>query len=443
MPRVMLIDFESAYVDKLRTDGFDFEIIQATTNWRSDQTESIEPQDCQIVFYSVNPGNLTAASVHLGDSRLFQEIIQSGGVVVCFVGQCKLFHIKNLVGCPDQLQIGNPAATPTDCAVISHAAFDAIFARFSQYIVIANVFDVPFERIERDLDSKLNLAVIAVDNATGLPIALYSKFGHGFYLFLPHFHIHNASVTKLLMEEILPSFHPGLFYDPAFKWLDSPEYYVPKLRELYEQKGKVEEEFSLKIEEINEKIEKVKATEQEQLNKLLKAKGEDLKQATMRVFEYLDFRVIDVDKYWEEQGKERQKEEDLWLFLPGKEIDFQKDFIILAEVKGKDRGAASDDECGAIGKYVRRRSKEFGHQNMKGIFILNHWTKRPGSERGPAFSPTQINDAQRDGDGLLTSFDLFQLIKAEKEGKLTKEEIRNRIVTETGLIEFKQEEVKA
>lgn len=73
---------------------------------------------------------------------------------------------------------------------------------------------------------------------------------------------------------------------------------------------------------------------------------------------------------------------------------------------------------------------------MKAMLIGNYFCENEANLRKNPFSSRQIKDAERDGNGLLTTYELFKAIKAEKDHKIKKEEIREQIKNKLGLIKF-------
>lgn len=80
--------------------------------------------------------------------------------------------------------------------------------------------------------------------------------------------------------------------------------------------------------------------------------------------------------------------------------------------------------------------QEFDHTKMKAILIGNYFCKRRANTRKNPFSNRQIQDAERDNNGLIITYDLFNAIKLEKEGKITKEEIIKQMKEKSELIKF-------
>jgi hypothetical protein len=70
------------------------------------------------------------------------------------------------------------------------------------------------------------------------------------------------------------------------------------------------------------------------------------------------------------------------------------------------------------------------------LLIGNYYLRQDARARPIPFTQEQIDEAVADGNGLMTTAELFWAIKAEKEGKISKEEIRKAIREKRGLITF-------
>jgi len=71
---------------------------------------------------------------------------------------------------------------------------------------------------------------------------------------------------------------------------------------------------------------------------------------------------------------------------------------------------------------------------MKAILVGNYYAKIEANLRKNPFAQVQVDETEKDGNALLTTYDLFKAIKAEKENKVRKEEVREMIKTKSGLI---------
>ncbi len=433
MVSVTFIDYPEDQVQIIEKEILDIQIKQWTTNWKSGKTLTIRPGDEKgIVFYAVGQSNNDANSVHYGNGHAFMEMVREGGVVVCFLGQCKQFHVENVVEIPSSIQVCGIVDNPTQCNLVGDSIINEVFSRHSHNISCATLLIPPHGSITSNSEFPTNVEVIAESlNRSPGAIAARIRERKGFYLFLPYFSDF-GNVTSLLLCDLLPKLSPYLFNDPRHKWLESPEYHMPALQELYFKKQEEQEKFDKQTKEIQANIQAVADSEQAQLNRLLISKNEELKQTVLECLSYLEFEVIDVDKYWAEKDSSRQKEEDLWIFGKCKRFDLGKTPMRLIEVKGKDRGTVSDSDCGAVVKYVSRRMKELNNTKISGIFVANCSINKPAKDRPEAFTKSQKEDASRDSNLLMTTYDLFNLIKAEKEGKIKKKDARSFIWDSSG-----------
>ena len=107
--------------------------------------------------------------------------------------------------------------------------------------------------------------------------------------------------------------------------------------------------------------------------------------------------------------------------------------LLIVEVKGIG-GTSTDAECSQVAKHRRRREKENRDKNVIPIYIVNHQRYiNPKSRENPPFSRDQIDYAENDERGLLTTWQLYQQYKLIEEGIFTKEETRLSM-KKTGLI---------
>jgi hypothetical protein len=80
--------------------------------------------------------------------------------------------------------------------------------------------------------------------------------------------------------------------------------------------------------------------------------------------------------------------------------------------------------------------QEFDNTKTKAVLLGNYFLAQEAAARTVPFSPLQIEEAQKDGNGLLTTYELFKAVKAEKEGRVRKEDIRGQLAGKTGLVRF-------
>jgi hypothetical protein len=66
-----------------------------------------------------------------------------------------------------------------------------------------------------------------------------------------------------------------------------------------------------------------------------------------------------------------------------------------------------------VTKYVVRRMREWGRTDVAGVSLVNHQRSLPGLERDHqnAFTQQQVEDAAQNGTALMTTWDLFRLVR--------------------------------
>ncbi len=99
-------------------------------------------------------------------------------------------------------------------------------------------------------------------------------------------------------------------------------------------------------------------------------------------------------------------------------------------------GPVAESDLTSLQKFKARRMQEFDNTKMKAILIGNYYFRQDARTRPIPFTQEQIEEAIADGNGLMTTADLFWAIKGEKEGRISKEEIRKTISDKRGLITF-------
>lgn len=218
-------------------------------------------------------------------------------------------------------------------------------------------------------------------------------------------------------------------------WLESEEFLFPELKNAFKQKEKEDEKYRQTLAKIDEKIADLKEKEQAVFNRLLTAQGEELREAVVHAIKYLDWNnVIDVNDYWKHVI--RAKEEDLWLLddnVMSIEEKIREGFVVLVSIRDG-TGETPDEDSIVLQKYKGRRMQEFNNTKMKSLLIGNYFCKENAVLRKNPYSARQVDDAEKDGNGLLTTYELFKAVKAEKEGKISKEEIRAQLKQKSGFI---------
>ena len=152
------------------------------------------------------------------------------------------------------------------------------------------------------------------------------------------------------------------------------------------------------------------------LHDLITETGDSLVKSIECFFAYLGFRnIINMD-----ETNPDIKEEDLQISL--------EQGLLVIEAKGIG-GTSKDSECSQISKIKFRRAKERNKFDVFALYIVNHQRYLPPLERkNPPFSEKQIEDAQSDERGLLTTYELFKLYFHISNYYLLSKYYRNNVV---------------
>jgi len=440
MAKILLLDFEDNEYRYLAGQKFDVDLKQ--TNWKSGRVESVvPPPDCRIVFYEVNLTNY-GSGLHAGEAETFSRVVADGGALICFIGNCQEYHLTNIIGEIPQLKF-EENKLPDKLYEIQDSPFSPIFGEFRAFISFAselfplhNNLGKTVNLKEWDPSSEGELQVLA-ESFKNFPISAWLRRGKGFYLFLPWFGEKNREVAELLLSRILPQVAPHLFADQGVNWLDSYDYIFPGLLDVFKQMEEENDRHRQNMRRLEDQIEEIRGSEQEPFHKLLVGREAGLKEAVIRALKYLNFlNVVDVDEYWKRVI--RAKEEDIWL-LDDDEKSVEQlirgSQLIIVTTKGG-KGTAADEDCLLLQRYKGRRMQEFDNTKIKALLIGNYYYETEAKLREVPFTETQINEAAKDGNGLLTTYELFKAVKTEKEKKISKEAIREQLKSKVGLITF-------
>lgn len=440
MGRILLVDFKENELRALQEKKFDVELKE--TNWNSGRSESVRPPgDCRVVFYQANVKN-GSAGLHENDAAEFERMVADGGAVICFIGDCREFHISGLVGDIPHLRF-EANDLPDKILEVQDEPFSSLFARYRTFI--SHAFELfpeednlgkVIQLSEWDPPGEGELLVLA-ESIRKRPVSVMLRKGKGFYLLLPWFGEKNTEVAAFILERVLPELAPQLTADEEDIWLDSYDYIFPALVDAFKKMEEENSRHRQTMRELEQKIDEIKSAEQEPFNQLLITEGKDLQQAVVNAFRYLEWaNVVDVNEYWKRVI--RVPEEDIWL-LEGNaesiETLIRDAPITMIMVRSGKTGAAEED-CLLLQRFKGRRMQEFNNTRMKALLVGNYFIQTEAKLREVPFSENQISEAAKDGNGLLTTYELFKTIKAEKEGRIAKEDIRQQLADKVGLITF-------
>jgi len=453
MAKILMLDFEEKDFKFFKDKDFDVE--RKETNWRSSSIESLLiPEECRLILYQVN-NKSTISSAHARDSEKFKNVIKRGGAVVCFIGKCETFHLTNFVGNIPKIQFKNNE-TPHLVTPINEDPFAPIFDKFGKSITEAKKLfpDAMAAGAKVDLkswdpSSHGEMQVLAT-SSDGFPISAVIRNGKGYYLFLPWFGEENIRVAEYILTEMYPKLEiaepevPQIPEEPAVpssdnvtNWLDKVEYAFPGLQELYKEKEEARKKFEQAITKIDAKIEELKEKKQAPFQKMLIAQGDELAKAVVTALEYIGWKkVVNVNEYW--KNVVRDKEEKIWLLEDDSnpiEETIKTGYVFLVDLAASTE-PAKDEDCAVLQKYKGRRMQEFNNTKMKSILIGNYFYDKEAKFRKNPFTEEQISDVEKDGNGVLTTYELFKAVKAIMENKIKKEEIQKQMQVLTGQIQF-------
>ena len=240
------------------------------------------------------------------------------------------------------------------------------------------------------------------DSVGGLVVDNESK---GLVFLLPHFRNKQEIVHDMiahLLPDILPQHFP---FSERTRWLFATEYEHPEVISLSEDKAKILSEAAEKADAIDLQIENERQR-QSYLHGILTKTGDDLVKDVKLALETIGFKsVIDVD----ENGFDANaKQEDLQVK--------DRNPILLLEVKGIN-GLPTEGDTLQVVKYIPRRMKEWGHTDVSGVVIINHQRSIPPVQRRNdlVFTTQQIEDAKNSDIVLVTTWELFRLLRAKKK----------------------------
>ena len=236
----------------------------------------------------------------------------------------------------------------------------------------------------------------------------------GLVLVFPQLQNKTAFILDLL-KNVLPDLSPHLFPDhEGARWVHRPEYELPKVLEKIGEIEQVQQAANARVAELERAIEQKQGSESYWYD-LLTGTGDTLVAAVKRTLELLGFSVVvDMDQEIEEAGTTEQKREDLQIRDTSP--------LLLVEVKGL-TGIPKDADALQVWKYLSPRMKELEQFDIKGLSIVNHQRNIPPLERDEPFRDDILVNA-RDKFGLLTTWDLFRLLRSFVKNDWEHEQVR-------------------
>jgi len=277
-------------------------------------------------------------------------------------------------------------------------------------------------RWESGEHKKLKNFLPLIETANGEIVSFIHFRDKNTSLFLPT--IRNTEELLVdLFERTLPSIHPALFpFSTQFVWLNEESYQLPNEKELKSRINLIQNECKEKLDEVDRELD-VNRQKFSFLHDLITETGDGLVKAVEQYLNWLEFdEVTNVD-----ETNPELKEEDLRVCIPSG--------LLVIEVKGIG-GTSTDAECSQISKIKFRRSRERGSFDVMGLFCVNHQRYiPPHSRRNPPFNDIQIEDAENDERGLVTTYQLYNQYYNIQRNCVEKEDVRN-CLCDVGLVTF-------
>ncbi len=233
---------------------------------------------------------------------------------------------------------------------------------------------------------------------------IVSEDSKGRVLILPQLSKKPEAIVTLL-REVLPDISPHLFpHIEGSRWVEREKYELDSVLKYKAKKIEVQNRAKRELEVLDKEI----LEERDKLGFLhgiITKTDTDLVESVKTSLEFIGFKqIIDVDKQIREQDTKAPKQEDLQVH--------DKSPTLLIEIKGIS-GLPHESDTIQVVKYVPRRMKEWNKVDVRGVSIINHQRNVPALERDNQniFTEQQIEDAKHHDITILTTWDLFLLIR--------------------------------
>ncbi len=250
------------------------------------------------------------------------------------------------------------------------------------------------------------------DDVAGL---IYSKERNYCVLVLPE--MPNAHLSLSAILDFLGEFRPNLFPDAeGAKWVHRPEYEVPAITALLSEEHEVIKSAEQRIAEIHSEVEALRENSKNWYQ-LLNGTGDELVAAVIEALNKIGFqKVIDVDSIEKASGNGNNLREDL-------QIKDQSP-ILIVDIKGVG-GTPSDEEANQAEKHALMRMREWKTHDVKPLTIINSQRHLPPVDRNQKpYRDEIVGNALQTGLGLMTTWDIFILLRNMERLNWTPEQVR-------------------
>jgi hypothetical protein len=303
-------------------------------------------------------------------------------------------------------------------SIASDRGREIVVASVSEPLIgFSNIFDRHvrgaefFCSMQREWKLERQLFTPLATNKFGHTVAAaLGPFSSGGWVFLLPGLASREKFLADLLKNVLPELCPHLFPESEGKrWVQRPDYELTSVAELRRKIEFVQSEAAHETVELEKRIE----AEREELgymHDLLTQTGRPLVLAVKRAFEAVGFQeVVDVDEQNAKesvQGSQQSaKREDLRVL--------DRSPALIIEVEGIS-GLPSEKDALQVTKYLIPRMREWNRTDVQGLSIVNHQRNLPALDRDNVnvFQTDVLTNAQHQGFGLLTTFDLYRLVRS-------------------------------
>ena len=466
-PRVMMIDFSPADVQKVCNAGFEAK-RSASGAIESDRNQFILPfavQDVEVVFAHVTQGAFDrllpgggsppqlkkaaegSVEPQMSFDSLCREVWKKTGWIVCFVSprsepwsyahlgiegigvHKRSGYFENIKNVRD-VHAHFPLYTGQAIHIEEKSEVTPLLKRFlktAQLTVLACATKKVSDNEENvRYQSELSVAnegwptCFLMWDTSEVPKAMALEVAAGFegelsrVLLLPDFGSNNVNVALALLQEVIPSLSPHLFDSPSHPWLE--KYQPASVLQLQAQKQQVLEA----AQQHAEALEAQAQAERERyvwLSGLLVSSGDEFADHAAQALRFLGFEVEDVDQGLDPAQRRR---EDFRI------RDDLSGFFALGEAKttGKGRGA-SEEFISKTQNHQARFSRE-EKVPVPGAFLIANFAidLDPALRAGRFYQPEVAGRLEENGITAINSVALFQLCQWVVEGRLSREAVR-------------------
>lgn len=220
------------------------------------------------------------------------------------------------------------------------------------------------------------------------------------------------------IENTLPELFPKVFpFLEKRNWRYQSEYEMPEVNSLVAHIDEIKAKAESEIAKTNSQIEGLRQN-YKTLYDLLTESDETLVQAVIEALRNCGFtKIVDLDKEIAEGRTQGPKREDL-------QVHDQSPTLII-DVKGIN-GIPTHDHARQAEKHAIFKIREWGRVDINGLTIINHQRNLPPLQRNNVnpFEQVIINYAEEAQLGLMTTWDLYRLLRNMRKNKWSTEHVK-------------------